>query len=138
MKTHARTMTTVAAVAGAALLAMSCSSEPTTPREGAPRLAPLYELSAPGQATDRYFVVFRQGTPNVPSLAIDLVTRFGGSISYVYRHALQGFSGTLPTSAVDAIRMHPAVEYVQRVSSPTSDCTESPGEIAHLGTRRGA
>lgn len=115
MKSRARTMTRVAAVAGATLFAMSCSDDPTTPPEGAPRLAPFYGVSAPGLATNRYFVVFKKGTPNVPSLANDLVTRFGGSISYVYQHALQGFSGALPPPAVDAIRLSPAVEYVQQV-----------------------
>ena len=94
---------------------MSCMNEPTSSREGMRRLAPLYGVSALGKATDEYIVVFRPGTPHVETLAAELVTRFGGSISYVYRHALQGFAAALPPQAVDSIRMSPLVDLVQRV-----------------------
>jgi len=115
MKSYARFIAVGVAVAGPALLAISCSDEPTTARDEAPRTAPYYGVSAPGQGADRYFVVFRPETPNAQSLASDLVARFGGSITYVYQHALKGFSGALPPVAVDAIRLDPAVEYVQQV-----------------------
>jgi len=115
MNPHVRVIVAAATLVGGPLAASGCSNESITPPERAPTLAPFYRVSDPDRATDRYFVVFRQGTPNVPSLATELVTRFGGSIRYVYRDALQGFSAALPTSAVDAIRKHPAVEYVQQI-----------------------
>ncbi len=115
MRTVTRRATSVIAITGATLFTFSCSNEPTAPPEGPPRVAPLYGVSGRGQPTDRYFVVFRKETPNVPSLAVDVVTRFGGSINKVYRHALQGFSATLPASALNGIRMHPAVDFVQQI-----------------------
>lgn len=56
---------------------------------------------------------------------------------YAHCHDFCGLSTVGPTVTVNASRERVETDEAE-LSSPTSDCTESPGEIAHLGTRRGA
>jgi subtilisin family serine protease len=107
-------MTAVAAVAGAALLAMSCSDEPTKTREGAGKLAPFYGVSNPERATDRYIVVLSDKT-NVRETALRLAAANGGTIKHIFDRVLGGFSVTLPAQAVDVIRANPEVRSIRQV-----------------------
>lgn len=115
MRSHARFMTVGVAVAGAALLAISCSDEPTNTRQGQ-RLAPFYGVSNPARATDRYVVVFSDKT-NVRATALRLAAAHGRTIKHVFDRVLGGFSVTLPPQAVDVIRADPAVLRVSQVEA---------------------
>jgi subtilisin family serine protease len=60
-----------------------------------------------------YIVVFHPGLSDVSALARELTGRHGGDISLVYQHALQGFAAKLPPEAVEALRIHPQVAWIE-------------------------
>lgn len=115
MRPHARFLTVGVAVAGASLLAMSCSDEPTTTRQGQ-RLAPFYGVSNPARATDRYIVVLSDKA-NVHATAQRLAAANGGTIKHIFDRVLGGFSVRLPAGAVDVIRADPAVLRISQVEA---------------------
>jgi aqualysin 1 len=114
MKSHKRTTTAIAAVAGAALLAVSCSNEPTPPSQ-ARGPAPFYDVKAPGKPTDRYIVVLVDTVTNVRETARRIALAHGGVIRHIYDHVLGGFSVTLPPQAIEVLRADPAVRSIQQV-----------------------
>ncbi|XVV06095.1 S8 family serine peptidase [Actinosynnema sp. CA-248983] len=59
-----------------------------------------------------YVVVLRSGT-DPAALAAGVVDRHGGHVGHVYRHALTGFSATLPPTAASALRHDPRVASVE-------------------------
>lgn len=73
-------------------------------------LAPLHgrpDAGAPG-----YIVVFHDGT--VPDPVVDeLAAAHGFTPKHVFRNALLGFAAELAADALDAVRRHPAVKYVE-------------------------
>jgi hypothetical protein len=71
--------------------------------------APL--LGSPS-AADAYIVVYHDATDAdvvTDALAADL----GFTPKHVFRHALLGFAASLSADALDAVRRHPAVKYVE-------------------------
>ena len=74
-------------------------------------------LALPSQAatpvpTATYVVTL---VPTASPQAVASLTRpLGGRVGFVYTHALQGFSVTLPTAALPALRLLPGVASVQR------------------------
>jgi subtilisin family serine protease len=98
----------------AGTLAAGCSDAPTAPQANSGAAAPLL-AAAPGQGVrDRYIVVFREGTPDAPGLARQLVAAHGGTLHYTYTSALRGFAATLPPAAAEAVRRNPRVAYVEQ------------------------
>ena len=72
--------------------------------------APL--LGTPSPGADGYIVVYRDGTdPDAVTEA--LAAELGFSPRYVFRSALLGFAAALADDALDAVRRHPAVRYVE-------------------------
>ena len=72
--------------------------------------APLH--GSPNAAARGYIVVFRDGTD--PDAVTDaLAAAHGFAPTHVYRHALLGFSAALADDALEAVRRHPAVKYVE-------------------------
>jgi subtilisin len=65
-------------------------------------------------AENRYIVVFARGVADPESAANGLLRAHGGSLGFVYRHALSGFSAELPPAAVEALARNPVVSYVER------------------------
>jgi subtilisin family serine protease len=66
-------------------------------------------------AADRasYIVVLKSSVASPAAVAQEQAARYGGSISYVYTHALKGYSMTVPTAAVAALASDPRVQYVE-------------------------
>ena len=72
--------------------------------------APLH--GSPHPAARGYIVVFRDGTD--PDEVTDaLAAAHGFAPTHVYRHALLGFAAVLSDDALEAVRRHPAVKYVE-------------------------
>ena len=52
----------------------------------------------------RYIVVLKGGTSDPTAVANDHGRRYGASVSFVYSHALKGYSAALPDSKVGITR----------------------------------
>ena len=57
---------------------------------------PLQSRVSDEVAPDRYVVVLQPGVQDVRGVANGLVSAHGGSLGFVYQHALRGFSAALP------------------------------------------
>jgi aqualysin 1 len=71
----------------------------------------------------RYIVVMKHDVADPDTQAEAIVREAGGRGHHRFAHALKGFAATLPDSAVERVRRHPAVEFVeqdQTVSVSTS------------------
>jgi subtilisin len=68
---------------------------------------------------NHYIVVFNDSVDHPGDLARAQTSSNGGSLGFVYSHALKGYSAVLSTQAVEALRRDPRVKYVtpDRVSS---------------------
>jgi hypothetical protein len=73
-------------------------------------LAPLHGKRDP--AAPGYIVVFVDGTAP-DAVADELAAAHGFTSAHVFRNALLGFSAELSADALDAVRRHPAVKYVE-------------------------
>lgn len=72
--------------------------------------APLH--GSAHDAAPAYIVVFHDGTD--PDAVVDaLAAAHGFTPQHVFRHALLGFAAALTHEALDAVRRHPAVKYVE-------------------------
>src|ERR671918_1221619 len=60
-----------------------------------------------------YIVVLRPSVANVPAAASDIARAHGGTVGFVYQHALRGFSIRVPAAAAAAIGRNPLVAYVE-------------------------
>jgi subtilisin family serine protease len=71
-----------------------------------------------------YIVVLKPGVaaaPGAPGLstslvALDFAVRYGGTVTYLYEHALSGFAIRLPERAARALARDPRVDYVEEDS----------------------
>jgi subtilisin family serine protease len=88
-------------------------------------------LSSPvsaAAARSTYVVILHGGNGVDPSaVANDAARRTGGTVGFVYRHAVQGFSLTAPAAAVDALRRNPEVASVTPSATRTMTSTTQPG-----------
>ena len=77
----------------------------------------------PGSAS---YIVVLNGNAGPPSwVASQLSSRFGGSVTHVYSHALSGFALTLPPQAAQALARDPRVAFVEADGVVTADTTQS-------------
>ena len=58
-------------------------------------------------------VVFEDSVANPAALAAKLTAPHGAAPTHVYRHALKGFSASLPEAAIAALRANPKVRFVE-------------------------
>src|SRR5215208_3100656 len=76
---------------------------------------------------DSYIVVFKTGAvPDVPAAAQALASANGGAITFVYRHALEGFAVQLPAGRANALADDPRVAYVEPDELVEAVATQSP------------
>jgi aqualysin 1 len=81
------------------------------PRSG---LAPVIGAQDPTAIAGQYIVVFKADATSAEVLAAtDAAKALGAKILYEYRWALLGFAATLPSQALQAVRAHPKVAYVE-------------------------
>ena len=78
---------------------------------GAAVLAAVAAGAPPNRAS--YIVVLNANAGLPATVATQLSARWGGDVSHVYSHALQGFALTLPPQAVAVISHDPHVAYVE-------------------------
>jgi subtilisin family serine protease len=90
---------------------------------GAAVLAAVAAGAPPNRAS--YIVVLNANAGPPATVASQLSARWGGDVSYVYSHALQGFALTLPPQAVAGISHDPRVAYVEADGVVTADTTQS-------------
>ncbi len=60
-----------------------------------------------------YVVVLKPGVADVPGAAADMTRAHGGTVGFIYEHALRGFSMRGSTQAASAIGRNPLVAYVE-------------------------
>ena len=71
-----------------------------------------------------YIVVLRPGTASA-AVATEQVGRLGGTLGFVYQHALSGYSARLPVGAVAALAVDPRVAWVERDGLVRADTTQT-------------
>ena len=59
-----------------------------------------------------YIVVLHDSVDSPGTAAREIAGQVGGQVGFVYKHALKGFSVTLPVQAVAALQKNPKVKYV--------------------------
>jgi subtilisin family serine protease len=71
---------------------------------------------APGSAggADRYIVVLNEGVSDPGQTASAMSRRYDLQVGFVYRHALKGFSATIPNGQVTEARADGRVAYLER------------------------
>jgi subtilisin family serine protease len=81
-------------------------------------------LAAPAAAASagEYVVVLRSGLS--PDAAVATARRLGSDVRFVYRHALQGYGGTLSAAALAAARRDPDVTLVERAGTVSVSGTQ--------------
>jgi len=70
--------------------------------------------SAASATPERYIVVLNGGVSDSGEVARDHGRRLGASVDFVYGHALKGYSATIPSERVAALRADSRVDYVVR------------------------
>jgi hypothetical protein len=72
--------------------------------------APLHGKAS--AAAGGYIVVYHDGT-SPDAVTDELAAAHGFTPTHVFRNALLGFSAELSADALEAVRRHPAVKYVE-------------------------
>ena len=124
MKLWHAMVVTVAVVGGA------CHDSPIQPAEmdarparGEPTALGLMGRGQP--IADRYIVVFRESTRDVPGLARQLTAAHGQRPIYTYERAIKGFAAELPQAAAEAIARNPNVAYVEQDAVVSASATQT-------------
>ena len=106
------------------LLALAACRDQTAPTDPTPRGA---SLSAGGDAQDsRIIVVFRSDVADPPGLARVLTTQLGGTLRFTYTNAIKGFAGSFPAAALEGLRNHPSVAYIEPDAEVQLHDTQTP------------
>lgn len=74
---------------------------------------PARPFGEPIPVHQQYIVVFHRGVDKPAVMAEKLMQGRGGEIRHTETHALKGFSATIPDRAFNAIRMNPAVAWIE-------------------------
>ena len=117
-----------AAAAGVLTLgALASGAAPAAAAPGEDRAAPLYGAQRASAIDGHYIVVLEQAADNADEKAVVQRARDAGA-SDVDRYAtvLDGFSGELSDDAVEQVRSHPDVAYVEADQEVTASATQSP------------
>ena len=73
-------------------------------------VSPAATASPPEKAG--YIVVLHDSVESPGVTAREMAKQVGGQVGFIYKHALKGFSVTLPVQAVAALQKNPKVKYV--------------------------
>jgi hypothetical protein len=91
------------------------SAPPAAPEREEP--APLFAASGnpgPEPIPGQYIIAFKQEVRDVPGLARGVAAAHGGSVRFIYEHALKGFAARIPDAAAAALARNPNVAYVEQ------------------------
>jgi subtilisin family serine protease len=76
--------------------------------------APVYGTNSTSAVPNRYLVVFEAGAGQGDvKEGRDTARKDGGRVHFEYGKALKGFAATLPEKAVEKLRRHPRVAYIE-------------------------
>ena len=90
----------------------------------------LVALAAPAgagttaPAPTGYIVVLKGSVADPAAVAAEHAARFGVDVTFVYRHALEGYAAAVPAAALDAVRADSRVAFVERDSIVRSTGTQ--------------
>ena len=116
---HFRPLTAVLVLL--ALAACRDQTAPTDPTSHGPSLA------AGSDAQDsRVIVVFRSDVADPAGLARVLAGQHGGTLRFTYTTAIKGFAGSFPAAALEGLRNHPAVAYIEPDAEVQLHDTQTP------------
>jgi aqualysin 1 len=120
MQNRFSSLTAGAFVAAALGLSVSvASAQPATPAQE--RATHAFGASKP--IPDSYIVVFKDSVDDPGRAAENLMRGRGGEIEFIYSNSIKGFSATMPKAAVDALRRHPLVDYIEQNATVTLNAT---------------
>jgi PKD repeat protein len=106
-------------LAPAVLLAFVACSEIETPgplapaASAAPGTSSAVAGSTVGDTVPGEWIVVLQRTADASALAQGMIATHGGQVLHVYQTAIRGFAARLPDAAIEALRRHPSVAYVE-------------------------
>ena len=86
--------------------------------------ATALSTASAAHAAERYIVVLKPSSSETPEQAAKSAESQGGNVRFVYRHALKGFSATLPEQAVERFRRNRNVEYVEQAGEGSFVATQ--------------
>lgn len=106
----------VLAVAGCTDLVTDTPDQPrvnsSVVGEATDSLAPLYEMDNPDRLPNRYIVRFKPTVSSSRTIAESIIAARGGRV-YKVLESLKGFWGELPPTALEELRRHPQVAYIE-------------------------
>lgn len=79
---------------------------------GRASFAAAQRVSDPAPKSGRYIVVLKDSIEHPGAVAEDQLDQRGGTLGFVYRNSLKGYSAVLPKTEVEALREDPRVDYV--------------------------
>jgi subtilisin family serine protease len=108
----------------------ACADDPSAPDLTPAPTRPAFAQGAqPGEPIpDRYIVVLRDdagGPEGVPGLARRLARESGGTVGYVYEHAVRGFSVALDAKGAAQLARHPLVASVEQDQVATASLVQA-------------
>ena len=95
----------------------------TSPAHAAPAATHPFGPSKP--VPGRYIVVFADKVSDSAAETAALMKGRGGKVHHVFGKALKGFAATLPDAAVQALREHPNVSFVEQDQTITLEAQEN-------------
>src|SRR5438128_9565995 len=111
-----RRLVSVAVVfAAAAALVAAPSALPTVGSyhaAGKPPPRPAVGQTAAGSGPQRYLVVLKPTVADPGAVAAAQTSAYGAEVTHVYRSALKGYSATIPSDRVAALRANAQVRFV--------------------------
>ena len=93
--------------------------------------------NAAPQTRSSYIVVLRDGAGDPATVASGHVRRFGGSVGYVYRSALRGFSVSVTADAAAALRRDSRVLSVEADERVTITAQTVPTGVRRIAAAHG-
>lgn len=81
---------------------------------------------------DRYIVVFKNVVSNPAAEAGILRGKFGFEMGHVYEHVFKGFSASIPEQALNGLRNHPFIEYIEQDIIMTANAQTLPTGISRI------
>ena len=112
IQTGALVLATVLAVVAAPVAVGQAALGSDGHASSAHRTGSLGALPLSQTVPDEYIVVLKDGAGSPPSVASDMATRYGLTISHVYEVSLKGFAAAIPAGQLAAVQADPRVAYV--------------------------